>query len=213
MEYIILFICLVVGLGLGSLFMHKKLNAKIVILKKDLDIAYTRLKELLGHYNVERAKKDKVAPTMLDDTFKSQLQLKDDKIDRINALTNVYQTDKIGLQKNLETAAAQILILESRISKNKKVAIKRETDLTEALSKINTQLKEIDALESDTNRGGMQLRSSTDEISVLTKMSASKDNSIERLNKRISELELELEAFNYSEPNETGGYKRMKKFE
>lgn len=219
MEYInmwqpllLIFVCIVTGLGLGALFMHRKLNKEIEHLEETIDIAHTRLKELLGHYNVVRSKKDKIAPTKLDSIFKAELQLKDDKLERIHGLNENLKSLQDKLQTSLHTAGAQIIVLEDRLSKNKKVAIERETELTSALATINNQLEEIDELQSDSNREGNQLRSSTDEIGILIKMSASKDDSIERLNKRIIELENELEDNTPPADGETGYYKKMKKF-
>ena len=209
---LLIFVCIVTGLGIGALLMHRKLNIEISHLEDTIEIAHTRLKELLGHYNVVRSKKDKIVPTKLDDSFKAQLQLKDDKIDRVNSLLESKTASLAHDSNQLTIAAAQILVLEGRISKNKKIAIARETELTSALTTINNQLEEIDELQSDSNREGSQLRSSTDEIGILIKMSDSKDNNIERLNKRIIELENELEDNTPPEEGETGYYKKMKKF-
>jgi len=180
----------------------------LALLQEDLEIAHDRLKELIGEYNVVRSKKDKIKPTRLDDSFKAQLQVKDDNIDRINGLLTSKTAQLEHDSKNLSVAAAHILVLEGRISNNKKIAIEREKDLVAALTKISDQLEEIDELESDTNRGGVQLKSSSEEIDTLNQNVKSKDNNIERLNKRIIELEGQLEEV--PEENETGGYKRRK---
>ena len=199
MEYtmvgplVMIFTCLVVGLGLGALYMHRKLNVEIALLEEDVETAHQRLRELLGQYNAVRSKKDVTKATILDDSFKAELHIKDDKIDRLNALTEIYQSDKINEQKNLETAAAQILILESRISKNKKIAIARETELTTALTCINDQLELIDTLESNSKSESYRKVDTNTEIQELNLSVKARDRSLERKDKRIQELESLLE--------------------
>jgi chromosome segregation ATPase len=199
MEYtllgplVIIFTCLVVGLGLGALFMHRKLNVEIALLEEDVATAHQRLRELLGQYNVVRSKKDMSNSTLQDDSYKAELHIKDDKIDRLNALTEIYQSDKLNLQKNLETAAAQILILEGRISKNKKIAIARETELTTALACINDQLELIDTLESNSKSESYRKVDTNTEIQELNLSIKARDRSLERKEKRIQELESLLE--------------------
>ena len=101
-----------------------------------------KVHELLGHYNAQRDKLDEQEPsTKLDNTFKAQLQLKDDNLDRLNSLREQDQGIRDGLEKNLQVAASQILVLENRISKNKKVAIKRESELQAALTRIEKLLE------------------------------------------------------------------------
>jgi len=204
--------CLFVGICLGAYYMHRKYNMDITLLETDLEIAHERLKELLGQYNVVRSKKDAVPPTKLDDTFKAQLQMKDDTIERLNGLRENDQTLREGLEKNLQSAASQIIVLEGRLSKNKKVAIEREKELTKALKEIDNKLDTIDELKASNRSEEIQIKSSNDEISDLNKLLKSRDNTIERQSKRIIELEGEIEELKPSE-NETGFYKRMKRFE
>ena len=45
---VMIFTCLVVGLGLGALYMHRKLNVEIALLEEDVATAHQRLRELLG---------------------------------------------------------------------------------------------------------------------------------------------------------------------
>jgi chromosome segregation ATPase len=209
---ILIVTCLIIGLTIGALYMYRKYKMDISLLEADVEIAHDRLKELLGQYNVVRSKKDKTVPTKLDDSFKAQLQIKDDNIDRLNALQAQKEQTIKSLDDSMTAAAAQILVLEDRIAKNKKIAIKREEDLNAALTKIGTQLDTIDELESDTKSGGVQLRSSSEEIDRLVTQSRLKDDAIERYSKRITELESELEDVKPKE-GETGYYKRMKKIE
>jgi chromosome segregation ATPase len=203
--------CLIAGISLGAFFMYRKYNIDIHLLETDLGIAHERLRELLGQYNVVRSKKDKITPTKLDDSFKAQLQIKDDTIDRLNGLLESKTTQLEHDSKNLEIAASQILVLEGRISKNKKVAIEREEELVKALTKINDHLSTIDDLESNNRSEGIQLKSSNDEIDDLKKTIKIRDNKLERLNTRVTELESELEEHKPIE-GETGYYKKMKKF-
>lgn len=194
---------LFIGLVLGALYMYRKICADNDLIQVDLDVAHEKIHELLRHYNVAR-KKDKLPNTKLDDSFKQQLRNKDDELDRVQASRENLKKITTGLNKNLETAASQILILEDRISINKKVAIEREEELSISISKITDQLGQIEELEKD------KQFSSDDEIQNLTVAIKKRDNSIIRLNKRILELEVDDEE---DEERLGGGVQNWKRIE
>ena len=144
---LLLVTCILIGWALGAYYMYQKMKDENSLLTIDLDMMKEKVHELLGHYNAQRDKLDEQEPsTKLDNTFKAQLQLKDDNLDRLNSLREQDQGIRDGLEKNLQVAASQILVLENRISKNKKVAIKRESELQAALTRIEKLLEEVDNL-------------------------------------------------------------------
>ena len=197
--------CLVIGLGMGAFIMRLKLNKDINLLEIDLSVAHERLRELLGQYNNVRSKKDKVKPTKLDDSFKAQLQIKDDTIDRLNSLLESKTTHLEHDSKNLGIAAAQILVLEGRISKNKKIAIEREEELKSALDRINNQLDIISELESESKTNTFKEKDTNSEIQELSIAVKARDMSIERKDKRIQELESVIEEYEGDDGKRLGG--------
>jgi len=202
---ILIFVCLTTGLGLGALYMHRKYMIDLALIEEDLEIAHDRLRELLGQYNVVRGKKTKVSPTKLDDTFKAQLQLKDDKIDRINDLLK-SKTNQLAHDSNqLTIAASQILLLEDRISKNKQVAIKREKELQVSLTRVEDLLTEVDLLESDNKSAIVQTKDTNTELNDLSITIKARDMAIERSDKRIQELESLLEEYTGDDGKRLGG--------
>jgi chromosome segregation ATPase len=202
---IVIFVCLTTGLGIGALIMKRKLEIDIALLETDLELAHTRLQELLGEYNVVRSKKTAIKPTKLDDSFKVQLQLKDDKIDRINDLLKSKTTQLEHDSNQLTIAASQILLLEDRMAKNKKVAVNREKDLQAALARIDAQLTEIDTLESDNKSAIVQTKDTNTELHDLNITIKARDMAIERNNKRIQELESLLEEYTGDDGKRLGG--------
>ena len=197
--------CLVIGLGMGAFIMRLKLNKDINLLEIDLSVAHERLRELLGQYNNVRSKKDKVKPTKLDNTFKAELQLKDDTVDRLNDLREQDQGIIKALNNEGAVAASQILLLEDRISKNKKVAIEREEELKSALDRINNQLDIIAELESDSKTNTFKEKDTNSEIQELSVAVKARDMSIERKNKRIQELESVIEEYEGDDGKRLGG--------
>ena len=197
--------CLATGLGMGVFIMHRKLNKDIELLEIDLTIAHERLQELLGQYNVVRAKKVKNKPTRLDNKYKAELQLKDDKIDRLNDLQDQKESTIKSLVDEGTIAASQILILEDRIAKNKKIAIEREEELKSALDRINNQLDIISELESESKTNTFKEKDTNSEIRELTVAVKARDMSIERKDKRIQELESILEDYEGDDNERLGG--------
>jgi len=197
--------CLVIGLGMGAFIMRLKLNKDINLLEIDLSVAHERLRELLGQYNNVRSKKDKVKPTKLDNTFKAELQLKDDTIDRLNDLREQDQGIIKALNNEGAVAASQILLLEARISKNKKVAIEREEELKSALDRINNQLDIIAELESESKTNTFKEKDTNSEIQELSVAVKARDMSIERKDKRIQELESVIEEYEGDDGKRLGG--------
>lgn len=197
--------CILIGWALGAYYMYQKMKDENSLLTIDLDMMKEKVHELLGHYNAQRDKLDEQEPsTKLDNTFKAQLQLKDDNLDRLNSLREQDQGIRDGLEKNLQVAASQILVLENRISKNKKVAIKRESELQAALTRIEKLLEEVDNLESNTEVKEMDTNTEIDSLKRDIKV---RDRAIERKDKQIQELQSQIEDVDV---NETGGYKRRK---
>ena len=197
--------CKLIGWALGAYYMYQKMKDENSLLTIDLDMMKEKVHELLGHYNAQRDKLDEQEPsTKLDNTFKAQLQLKDDNLDRLNSLREQDQGIRDGLEKNLQVAASQILVLENRISKNKKVAIKRESELQAALTRIEKLLEEVDNLESNTEVKEMDTNTEIDSLKRDIKV---RDRAIERKDKQIQELQSQIEDVDV---NETGGYKRRK---
>ena len=197
--------CILIGWALGAYYMYQKMKDENSLLTIDLDMMKEKVHELLGHYNAQRDKLDEQEPsTKLDNTFKAQLQLKDDNLDRLNSLREQDQGIRDGLEKNLQVAASQILVLENRISKNKKVAIKRESELQSALTRIEKLLEEVDNLESNTEVKEMDTNTEIDSLKRDIKV---RDRAIERKDKQIQELQSQIEDVDV---NETGGYKRRK---
>ena len=197
--------CIFIGAVLGGLYFYYKFKDEILNLEMDLDDAVTRLNTTVPEKFV------KAEYTRLDNNIKAQLQIKDDTIDRINALRDQDLKIIDGLTKNLETAASQILILENRISKNKKVAVSREKELKDALVQIDEQLSTIAELETDNIDTKVKSKDSDTEIGELTTAVTKRDHKIERLEKRIQELEIQVKDLPVE--NETGFYKRMKKIQ
>jgi len=204
-PFMLIATCLVTGLGIGALLMHRKLNKDINLLEVDLSVAHERLRELLGQYNTVRSKKDKVKPTKLDNTFKAELQIKDDKIDRLNDLREQDQGIIKGLNDEGTIAASQILLLEARISKNKKVAIEREVELKDALTRVNNQLDIIAELESESKTNTFKEKDTNSEIQELSVAIKARDMSIERKDKRIQELESIIEEYEGDDGERLGG--------
>ena len=197
--------CILIGWALGAYYMYQKMKDENSLLTIDLDMMKEKVHELLGHYNAQRDKLDEQEPsTKLDNTFKAQLQLKDDNLDRLNSLREQDQGIRDWLEKNLQVAASQILVLENRISKNKKVAIKRESELQAALTRIEKLLEEVDNLESNTEVKEMDTNTEIDSLKRDIKV---RDRAIERKDKQIQELQSQIEDVDV---NETGGYKRRK---
>lgn len=209
--------CVFIGTILGGLYYYYKYKDIILDLEMELDdtiMALDRQKALLSdiNYNINEGNIVKTESTKLDDTFKAQLQIKDDNLDRLNSLREQDKDIIEGLNKNLETAASQILILENRISKNKKIAIDREKELKAALTRIDNQLDTIAELETDNQDTAFKYKDTDTEIGQLNTAVLQRDRKIERLEKRVQEVESELEELKPSE-GETGYYKRMKKIQ
>tara|TARA_R110002012_G_scaffold1863_2_gene8963 strand:+ start:1468 stop:2079 length:612 start_codon:yes stop_codon:yes gene_type:complete len=200
MEYII---GIVVGIVCGAFYMYRKFKIDKELLTVDRDMLEEKVHELLGHYNMQRKKlndNEVEPPTRLDDTFKAQLQMKDDTIDRLNGLLESKNVQVEHDSKHLTIAASQILVLEDRLAKNKKVAVKREKTLKKALTDLDSKLNLIDQLESKPQED----KGYFTEMEELQRDVKQRDVKIERLEKRIQELEV------VEDPNETGGYKRRK---
>ena len=204
-PFMLIATCLVTGLGIGALMMHRKLNKDINLLEVDLSVAHERLQELLGQYNVIRSKKTRNKATKLDNSYKAELQLKDDKIDRLNDLQDQKESTIKSLVDEGTIAASQILILEDRIAKNKKIAIEREEELKSALDRINNQLDIISELESESKTNTFKEKDTNSEIRELTVAVKARDMSIERKDKRIQELESILEDYEGDDGKRLGG--------